>query len=105
MKNNARCIVIGIGTVHVRMFDGVIRTLSEVRHVSDMRKNLISLGTLDAKGFKYSSADRLMKIAIENLIVMKAQLSDSLYVLQGSTMTDSAAVTSSSMSNLNSTRL
>ena len=28
------------------MFDCVIRTLCEVRHVLDLRKNLISLGTI-----------------------------------------------------------
>ena len=35
------------------MFDGVIRTLCDVRHVPDLRKNLISLGTLYSNGFSY----------------------------------------------------
>ena len=29
------------------MFDGFIRTLCDVRHVPDLRKNLISFGTVD----------------------------------------------------------
>ena len=45
--NDASCKVIGIGTIKIRMFDGVVRTLGEVRHVPDLRKNLISLGNLD----------------------------------------------------------
>nr|CAD1835774.1 unnamed protein product [Ananas comosus var. bracteatus] len=105
MENYSKCTVIGIGTVRVQMFDGVVRTISDVRHVLDMRKNLISLGTLDTKGFKCSSADGLMKVAKGNLVVMKAKLSDMLYILQGSTVTGSAAVTSSSMSDSDSTRL
>ena len=31
----------------MRMFDGMVRTLSDVRHVSRLKINLISLGTLD----------------------------------------------------------
>ena len=48
--NNAFCKVAGIGTVHIKMFDGVVRTLSDFGHVLDLKRNLISLSTLDAKG-------------------------------------------------------
>ena len=49
MGNNASCKVACIGTVHIRMFDGVV-TLGDVRHVPDLKRNLISLSTLKAKG-------------------------------------------------------
>ena len=49
--NDASCRVVRIGNIRVKMFDGVIRTLCDVRHVPDVRNNLISLGTLDGKGF------------------------------------------------------
>ena len=54
MGNNASCKVAGIGIVHIKMFDGVVRTLGDVRHVHDLKRNLISLSTLDAKGYKYT---------------------------------------------------
>ena len=47
MGNDASFKVEGIGNIRVKMFDGVIRTLCDIRHVLDMRKNLISMGTLD----------------------------------------------------------
>lgn len=47
MGNDAPCDVVGIGTVKIRMFDGVVRVLGNVRHVPDIRHNLISLGYLD----------------------------------------------------------
>ena len=53
MGNDAICPVIGIGTVKIKMFDGVVRVLSNVRHVLDLRKNLISLGVLDDLGYSY----------------------------------------------------
>jgi hypothetical protein len=46
--NGAHCKITGIGNIKIKMFDGVIRTLCDVRHVQDVEKNLISLGTLDS---------------------------------------------------------
>ena len=40
--NDASCRVVGMGKIRVKMFDGVIITLCNVRHVQDLRKNLIS---------------------------------------------------------------
>ena len=36
--------------IRLKMFGGVIRTLCDVRHVPDLRKNMLSLGTLDGNG-------------------------------------------------------
>ena len=47
MGNDVSCRVVQMGNIRVKMFDGGIRTLCDVRHVPDLRKNMISLGTLD----------------------------------------------------------
>ncbi|KAG8489499.1 hypothetical protein CXB51_017516 [Gossypium anomalum] len=54
MGNNASCKIAGVRTIKVRMFDGVVRTLSNVRHVPGLKRNLISLSTLDSKGYRYT---------------------------------------------------
>jgi hypothetical protein len=54
--------IIGIGSVQIKMHDGIIRTLTDVRHIPDMSKNLISLSTLDGKGYKYSGGDGVLKV-------------------------------------------
>lgn len=46
---NASCRVDGIGIVIIKMFDGVIRIFGDVRHVPDLKKDLISLSTLYSK--------------------------------------------------------
>jgi hypothetical protein len=46
--------IIGIGSVQIKMHDGIIRTLTDVRHIPDIRKNLISKSSIDGKGYKYS---------------------------------------------------
>ena len=43
MGNDASYRVIEIGTIKIKMCNGVVRTLSDVRHVPYLRKNLITL--------------------------------------------------------------
>jgi hypothetical protein len=54
MGNNNPCKTIGVGSVKIKMFDGIIRTLTDVRHVPKLKKNLISLGVLDSGGHKFT---------------------------------------------------
>ena len=49
--NNAMCRVIGIGTVKLRLQDGTLLMIKQVRHVPDLKRNLISLGMFDQIGY------------------------------------------------------
>ena len=49
MDNDETYKVIKIGNDHIKMYDGMMRTLVDVRHVSNLKRNLISLGILDMK--------------------------------------------------------
>ena len=79
--NDDKCKNIGKGTIQIKMHDGVIRTLFKVRHVPDLKKNLISLGTWENHECKYAGENGIMKISngIQNL--MKGIMTESLYVL------------------------
>ncbi|KAG8501296.1 hypothetical protein CXB51_003445 [Gossypium anomalum] len=106
MGKNASCKIAGVGTIKVKMFDGVVRTLSDIRHVPELKRNLILLSTLDSKGYRYTTERGVLKISKGSLIVMKGQRKTAkLYVLQGSTITDDAAVTSSSLLDDDITKL
>ena len=96
---NASCKVVGIGTVRIRMFDEVVRTLGDVRHVHDLKRNLISLSILDAKGYKYTGEGGVLRISKGGLVVMKGhQNTAMLYVMQGSTIIGDVVVASRSLS-------
>ncbi|KAG8486777.1 hypothetical protein CXB51_020123 [Gossypium anomalum] len=85
MGNNASCKIAGVGTIKVKMFDGVVRTLSDVR---------------------YTAESGVLKISKGSLVVMKGQRKTAkLYVLQGSTVTGDVAVASSSLSDDDITKL
>jgi hypothetical protein len=88
MGDNTACEVIGYGSVQFRMHDGMIRTLTDVRHVPTMSRNLISLNTLDLKGYKYSTLGGVLKVPKDSLIIMKGDMkATNLYVLRGDTIT------------------
>ena len=105
MGNNVACKTVGIGTVKIKMYDGIIRTLAEVRHVPDQKKNLISLGALDFDGCKFLAEGGVMKVVKGALVLMRANRVGNLYVLSGNTVTGGATVSSSNDHESVSTRL
>ena len=46
MKNNMPCKIIGIGSIKIRIHNGIVRKLSNARHVPNLKKNSIVLGIL-----------------------------------------------------------
>ncbi|KAK3007741.1 hypothetical protein RJ639_014050 [Escallonia herrerae] len=105
MANDVACKVVRIGSIQIKMHDGIVRTLTDVRHVPELRKNLISLGTLDSNGCSYRAAGGVMRIIKGALIVMKGLKQNSLYLLQGSTVTGAATIALSSNIDSDTTKL
>ena len=96
------CAIIGIGNIKIQLHDGVVRTLNDVRHIPDMRKNLISLGTLHANGFNYrSDYDReILRVTKGVLTVMKVkQTMKNIYKLLENIVVDGAAAVESDHDN------
>ena len=62
--------VVGIGSVQIRVHDGMLRTLTDVRHIPTMTRNLISLSTLDVEGYKHTGSRGVMKVSKGSLIHM-----------------------------------
>jgi hypothetical protein len=92
MGNDARCKAIGLGTIKVRMFDEIVKILTNVRYVPDLKKNLISLGTLDSLGYGYSAKDGVIKITKGAMVIMKGKKIGNLYKLLGDTVTGGVAM-------------
>ena len=40
----------GIGTIQIKIFDGIVRELKKVRYVPQLKRNLISVGALKTLG-------------------------------------------------------
>ncbi|KAG8485820.1 hypothetical protein CXB51_019217 [Gossypium anomalum] len=106
MGNDSSSKVIGIdiGIVKIKMHDGTIRTLSDVKYVPDLRKNLISLSILYLKGCRINIESSGIKVSRGGLVLLKGKKTGSLYILEGSTVTGEIGRPSSVM-ELKSTRL
>ena len=105
MGNNMTCKVVGIGTVRIKMYDGVVRTLFDIRHVPYLKKNLLSLGIFDSQGYKYTGEGGVLAISNGALVFIKGKMVNGLYMLQGSTIVGSVAISSSLDSDSDNTYL
>ena len=81
MGNDNACEIIGIGSVKFRMWDGSYKVLENVRLVPKLRRNLVSLGMLDASGCSYRSENGVMKALKGAIVVLKGVLKHGLYIL------------------------
>ncbi|KAM1114767.1 hypothetical protein PS1_005441 [Malus domestica] len=107
MRDDNPCTTKEIGTVRLKLHDGMVKELTGVRYVPNLKKNLISLGTLESKGFRFHSDGQTLKVTYGALVVMKAPRCGHLYLLQGSIVTGEASVVSENMgtSDSDTTRL
>ena len=101
LGDNKACKVLGIGSVIITMFDGISRTLQNVRYVPDLRRNLLSIGMLDNIGCTIKVEGGTLLIYKGSIIVMKGILKNGLYSLIGKTVIGKAApaLTVKEMSN------
>jgi hypothetical protein len=82
------------------MFDSIVRTLCDVRPIPDLRKNLISLDTLDRNGLSFYPEGGVLKVSKGVMTVMKGQrLLGNIYVLLYTTVVG-AVVLKSKLNNI-----
>ena len=94
MGNDAVCKAVGIGNIRMRMFDGHVRTLTNVRHIPDLKKNLLSFGALKAQRCMFSSADRGIKVTKGSMTILKGERSTNLYkMIESIIVGDASAAT------------
>ncbi|KAH9782974.1 hypothetical protein KPL71_009140 [Citrus sinensis] len=92
MGNDHALEIAGIGTIKIKMFDGTIRTIGEVRHVNGLKKNLLSLGQIDNHGCKTHVENGIMKIVKGALVLMNAEkIGANLFMLKGETLQEADA--------------
>ncbi|GFS33528.1 hypothetical protein Acr_00g0029030 [Actinidia rufa] len=92
MANNTASRVVGRGSVRFRMADGRSVTLTEVRHVPNLRKNLISIGMLDAKGCSFEASGGILRVSKGNKEMLWGKKTRGLYRLEGNVQTGGATV-------------
>ena len=62
MGDDHPCNIKGMGIVRIKMEDGIVRELKEVRYVPQLKRNLISVGILKALDLVVSIRDGVLKM-------------------------------------------
>jgi hypothetical protein len=70
MLNDQPSDIERIGSVRIHMFDGVICTLTNIRFIPNMRKNLISLGILDTNELSLSASGGLLQVKNDDVTIL-----------------------------------
>ena len=94
MGNNVSCTIFGVGSIMINMFDGIVRNLTNVRRVPEIKNILISLGVLDSKCYKFAGHGGALQVFKGSLMVMKATNIGNMYKLEGKIETSEVAVVS-----------
>lgn len=78
MGNNASCEVTRIGFIRLKMHNGIIRELPNVRHVPELKRSLISLSILDEPGCTIRVKASVLKFFKGFMVLMKGDMSNGL---------------------------
>jgi len=76
----------GQGSIRLDTHGGTITILENVKYVPNLRRNLMSTGTLDRLGYKHEGGDGQVRYYKNNKTTLRGSLSGGLYVLDGNTV-------------------
>ncbi|KAE8694615.1 putative pentatricopeptide repeat-containing protein [Hibiscus syriacus] len=84
--------IIGVGTIKLKMYNGIIKVVRDVRHVKGLKKNLLSYGLLNNNASKIETQKGIMKVFHGVLVVLKGEkIAANLYMLKGETLLEAEA--------------
>ena len=72
MGNDQKCEIFGKAKIKLKLHDGTVRFPNEVQYIPNLKKNLISVGLLESKGFKIAMENGTLKVLHGALVVMMA---------------------------------
>jgi len=87
MSDDHPCNVDGIGTVFITIFDRIVQKLKKVRHVPQLKRNLISVGALKTLGLVVFIRDGVLKMTKGSIVVMRGVRRNNLYYLKDNIVT------------------
>ena len=85
LGDDAPCKIVGMGKVKIKQCNGNQLLLKEVRHVPDLRKNLISTRQLASEGCISIFIDKTWKVIKGSLVIAKGEKVGTLYLCIGNT--------------------
>ncbi|KAK3005813.1 hypothetical protein RJ639_017562 [Escallonia herrerae] len=81
--NGYQCSIVGKGKVEIKLSNGGTLVLKDVRHISELQKNLISISGLDREGYFVAFAEKQWKVIKGSMVVVRGERVRTLYTLSG----------------------
>jgi hypothetical protein len=85
LGDDAPCKIVEMGKVKIKQRNGNQWLLKEVRHIPDLRKNLISTGQLASEGCISIFTDKTWKVIKGSLVIAKGEKVGALYLCTSNT--------------------
>ena len=84
LGDNRECKIRGIGKVRVQLKDGSSFVLHNVRYITELKRNLISLGTLEKEGYTVKMQSGKIKVINGSRVILSGTRRDNcVYSLDG----------------------
>jgi len=61
-----------IGTIRIKLSDEMVRELKDVRYVSQLKKNVISIGALEAQGLRGTLREGFSRCSVAHRLFCRA---------------------------------
>lgn len=81
LSDDHPCSIVAIGKIRMKLQNGNILVLNGVRHVPDLKRNLVSSSMLDKEGFVTSFGENSWKVTKGYLILARGKMVGTLYLL------------------------
>ncbi|KAK2974533.1 hypothetical protein RJ640_007377 [Escallonia rubra] len=81
--NRYRCNIVGKGKVKIKLSNGGILILNDVRHIPELQKNLILVSGLDREGYFAAFGEKHWKVTKRSIVVARGERVGTLYTLLG----------------------
>jgi len=62
MGDDHTCNMGGVSMILINMFNEMVREQKDVRYIPQIKKNLISVGALEAQGLEFTGRDGVLKV-------------------------------------------
>lgn len=91
-RNDDVCPILRIGTIRIKIFDGIVGNLKDVCYIFALRKILIFVSSLEDKGFRVAIENGVLKFLSDAMVIMKVVRQRKLYYLMGRTISGDAVL-------------
>jgi len=79
LGDNKPCKIKRFGSIRFKFHDGAERILTKVRYVPELKRNLISLGEFDRRGYVFRGEKGILNVVKDSMIVMREIMKNDLY--------------------------